>query len=387
MERNTARFVVREHAVTVLAVAAWLLCVSCLFLNRSCGAEGNTSDVGSVSVDNYVDGETQSYPIALLKGRVSCHTSEYVVVENLSSAKKTRISRVKAFRGEYKALIELTPGDNFLTISDGNAVKQLKIVYEKSAEPYFVRLVYFKSSDAVVTTDDAELSQKLRIAGMLWQTATAESFHDAGLERRTFTLEFDENDNVLVWIQHGKRKSSDYRSLTENERFRTIYQEVISGNIGTIFAKYFVMIDSVDRKSFNIEREGRTALGGGSVGMLDSSTFFTWPTSLESVATTFLDPSSIEETYLFDSAYRNYYWALTSSSLGAGLHELGHALGLEHLDDPNDYMSRGFDKFNRVFTVCEPYGDNSINYFKSEDVARWGQVNTAKLLNSPWIKK
>ena len=167
-------------------------------------------------------------------------------------------------------------------------------------------------------------------------------------------MEFDSNDNVVVWIQRGQKTADEYLALSEQERFQQIYQEIISGNAGSVFARYFVIVSLSNTGSDHGGLCERVALGGGRVGMLDASTFFSWPQTIESVAGFLTDPSPIPEVYLHDSAYRNARWALTSSSLGAGLHELGHALELDHVEAPNDFISRGFDKFNRIFTVCEP---------------------------------
>lgn len=135
----------------------------------------------------------------------------------------------------------------------------------------------------------------------------------------------------------------------------------------------------------------RVALGGGSVAALDASTLFSWPDSLVDVADAFADARAIPEDFAADSGFRRTRWALTASTLGAGLHELGHAFGLDHSPEPIDFMSRGFDRFNRIFTVVEPPDANSPNavesVFDDESAATWTSESANRLIRSRWIEK
>lgn len=135
----------------------------------------------------------------------------------------------------------------------------------------------------------------------------------------------------------------------------------------------------------------RVALGGGSVAALDASTLFSWPDSLVDVADAFADARPISEDFAADSGFRRTRWALTASTLGAGLHELGHAFGLDHSPEPTDFMSRGFDRFNRIFTVVEPPDANSPNavesVFDDESAATWTPESANRLIRSRWIEK
>lgn len=135
----------------------------------------------------------------------------------------------------------------------------------------------------------------------------------------------------------------------------------------------------------------RVALGGGSVAALDASTLFSWPDSLVDVADAFADARPISEDFAADSGFRRTRWALTASTLGAGLHELGHAFGLDHSPETTDFMSRGFDRFNRIFTVVEPPDANSPNaaetVFDDESAATWTTESANRLIRSRWIEK
>ena len=373
------------------------LAVAFALLNLSASANEEPNDLPelAVVVENYRDGETQSYPIALLEGTIVGEDSGVVVVENLSSNRRDRISRANAFEGRFKVLIELVPGENRLLLSSGAKSESLTLNYRTSSNPHFVRLVYFvdSSGDLTFPQDDSweprskDFAQKMRVAALLWQTATAESFRKAGLGRRTFTLEFDKEGNVVVWIKRGKKRVEEYLEMSEKDLFRQTRKEILADDGNSLFAKNFAMIAFARREPNNGDVRGRVALGGGGIGILDASTLFAWPDSLESVPTLFSDSSPIPQNYLRDSAYRNARWALASSSLGAGLHELGHAFDLDHSDDPCDFMSRGFDMFNRIFTPFEPGFASEDGSFSETETARWGKSSVARLLSSPWIKE
>ena len=121
--------------------------------------------------------------------------------------------------------------------------------------------------------------------------------------------------------------------------------------------------------------------------MRGQATFFSCPDEVGDAPEYFSDPSVVSSQWFRDSAYRNTRWALTSSTLGAGLHELGHAFGLSHSADPNDFMSRGFDRFNRIFTLVEPPSSLSPGgEFKDDEVVEWTSSTAPKLIRSPWIE-
>ncbi|MBR4833190.1 MAG: hypothetical protein IKU86_02500 [Thermoguttaceae bacterium] len=142
----------------------------------------------------------------------------------------------------------------------------------------------------------------------------------------------------------------------------------------------------------NASTWARVALGGGSVAALDASTLFSWPDSLVDVADAFADARAIPEDFAADSGFRRTRWALTASTLGAGLHELGHSFGLDHSTAPTDFMSRGFDRFNRIFTVVEPPDATLPNapdqaVFDDDSVATWTSESAERLIRSRWIEK
>ena len=519
-----------------------------------------TSPTEAPRIENFASGDAISYSVALLRGRAPGVERGTVVVENLSSSRATRVTRAPVVAGRFKVLVELTPGENRLTLAVGGARIDFVLTRRPDDNPRFVRLIYFVDSTGdetfatpdFWTTDEAEMAQIRRIgeneatltsvsgtsgvrnvaenrqnegvetiltsesatesaqngenasnnfrakigtAALLWQTATAERLNDAGYGRRTFSLELDDAGDPVVWVLRGEKTAAEYAALSETERFRAIYREIEASNLASEFARYFVSVafarklgetagtgtisesrksaevgeetqnkavatfeaaederiktfltistigateekgendedaaieeDKVGGETERIEGTGgiggnsaagengatgkdgavggiaergrpgstwaRVALGGGSVAALDASTLFSWPDSLVDVADAFADARPISEDFAADSGFRRTRWGLTASTLGAGLHELGHSFGLDHSPEPTDFMSRGFDRFNRIFTVVEPPDANSPNavesVFDDESAATWTPESANRLIRSRWIEK
>lgn len=476
-----------------------------------------TSPTKPIRIENFTSGEAISYSVALLRGTAPGVERGTVVVENLSSSRPTRVTRAPVVAGRFKVLVELAPGENRLTLAVGESRIDFFLTRRPDDNPRFVRLIYFVDSSGdetfatpdFWTADGAEVAQnrrneatetvltsepatenartgektsnnfraKIGTAALLWQTATAERLNDAGYGRRTFSLEFDEAGDPVVWVLRGEKTASEYAALSETERFRAIYREIEASNLASEFARYFVSVafarklgktegtetnvavdgdaknggiaqnkaittveaseegrikafltistigavdengrsgedistseDAADGETAKAGQNGavgeiaergrpgstwaRVALGGGSVAALDASTLFSWPDSLGDVADAFADARAIPEDFAADSGFRRTRWALTASTLGAGLHELGHAFGLDHSPEPTDFMSRGFDRFNRIFTVVEPPDANSPNaaesVFDDDSAATWTPESANRLIRSRWIEK
>lgn len=382
----------------VLLLTGAAVLVLCFVCRGSFGASELPASSAVFRVENYTDGEVVHYPVALLKGRVDGIEQGRVVVENLSSAAPSRIMSGGVYDGRFKVLAELVEGENRLVVAVGGVRTELQLVYRRSSNPRFVRLVFFtdaSGNDEFYTPDEWTVGRtageneqvgfvrKLQVAALLWQTATAERLYDAGYGRRTFTLETDASGEVVVWKQRGRKSSEEYCALSETERFHEICGEVFSGPAFVDGACFFVLTSLKGAGG-----QGKVALGSDNVAMLDAGSFFSWPSRLDEALDFFSDSTPVSSEYARDSAYRNVRWALTASSLGAGLHELGHAFGLKHTDDPNDFMSRGFDRFNRIFMVFEPSSALSDGGpFPDKDVVEWTKSTAPTLIRSLWIER
>ena len=87
------------------------------------------------------------------------------------------------------------------------------------------------------------------------------------------------------------------------------------------------------------------------------------------------------------NAGRSTIWGLASTTLGAVMHETGHAFGLPHTTDPLDIMTRGFDRLNRVFSLVEPPSKShgEPREFTLEEAAEFAPVSAACLKTSRWF--
>ena len=384
--------------MTVVRTLALIFALMPSLLAQDISLDSSANKVGesAISIENYADADVVRYSVVTLRGLVSNGDSGIAVVENVSSDKETRIVRANVIQGRFKALVELVPGRNDFLIGNGSLRLNFSLIYRRSFNENVVRLISFVPSDSALSNggndetlipmEDGEIVRKLVVAAKLWQTADAERLFDLGYGRRTFALETDDTGEVVVWRKRGKRLAKEYRELPPRERFNTIRREVLedSQRIGELV--FFVCFDSRAKNESDFSSKDAIALGVDSFSLLDAQRTIAWPESIAVVASSFSDSSPIPAIYLKDSAYRGTRWALTASTLGAGWHELSHAFGLKHTSDPSDVMSRGFDRFNRVFMVYEPkcaFHDGLI--VGEKDNVGWSRENAEILLRSKWI--
>ena len=137
----------------------------------------------------------------------------------------------------------------------------------------------------------------------------------------------------------------------------------------------YTRFDPVQKKVF-----AHTALGGGDLGLFGGGSLFTWPSSLQDTFRVFGDETEIDATQVHeDSAGRKTVWATASTTIGATLHEMGHAFGLPHCSDGLCIMTRGFDRLNRVFTLVEPRSKHNRDplVFAEKDAAYFAPVSAS----------
>lgn len=355
--------------------------------------------VDALEVTNYEDGTTISYPTALIYGTLENAESSEIQCENLSSQKSTRILKGSAFRGRFKVLAELVPGENELLLKSGSEEKKLKIKYQKNENPLVVRFIYMTDStgerafQTPKANDPMNVQGKLDTAAKLMQTFTAERMNDMGYGRKTFNLELDADGNVIVHFVKGKKTAEEYVQI-QNEKgdngwFFTILEEIkdefpMDKARNLVIPAYSRFIPETGKTS------GHTALGSPcGLALFGSGNIFTWPDSLNEVVSAFEDSTPIDRSkFQDDSVGRSCFWGVASTTMGAALHEIGHTLDLPHSLDREDLMLRGHDRFNRAFLTREAPSAQNPNWyeFRDDQIALWGPKNAPQLNLNPYLQ-
>lgn len=346
-----------------------------------------------ISVTNYTFGETVRYPVVLLKGFVSSPDVNEIFVINKSSTKRTRVMKGLVYKGKFKVLSELVPGENYLVLKSGSAILNFKLRYLPQTNPYYVRVIYFvdSSGDTRYQTpfldDPQDFRGKLDTIAKILQTFTAEKLYDMGFPRRTFNLELDEKGDVLVHILKGDKTKEEYWKMDGGELYgeiaREIAQKMPDPYAKNLVVPAFTYYDPGTKKLYS-----HAALGGGNQALMGGVNLFAWPNNLREVQLYFMDDTIIDTNKVFsDSVWRDTVWGCASTTIGAALHELGHTFGLPHSQDPYDIMSRGFDYFTRVFTLIEPPHARRLQpyEFNENEEAHWSPMNVEAMLANRWF--
>lgn len=370
----------RRKSLAILGLLA-------VFVLLGVGEQPASAVPANVQVVNLSSGATLRYPVALLSGTAEATDGQELKVVNTSSPRPSREFRTTVMGKRFKALMELVPGLNHLTLSLGEEQTSLDLRYELQTNRYLVRFILFTDSSGDTTyqterdPDPQDYAAKLDTAAKLMQTFTAEQLNVLGYGRKTFNLELDEDGRVRVRVVRGPQPASYYYGIPDGQLYDEISscveQQVPSALARNVVLIAFTRYDAADKRV-----KAHTALGGGNLALFGGSAMFSWPSSLQDVQRAFADETRVDASRSHDdSAGRSTYWGLASTTLGAALHEMGHCFGLPHSPDRFDIMSRGFDYLNRAFSLVEPPHAHRATPFAFPDteVARFGPVSGARL--------
>lgn len=348
---------------------------------------------------NYSDATVIRYPVLLLRGTLTNKKINSVTIinttifNNTTSKRHTRELQGLAYKGRFKVMTELVSGKNRLIVRAGESERSLTVNYRPQTNPYLVRVFYMTDNtgnteyQTPFENDTQDYRGKLDTAVKLMQTFTAEQMNDLGYGRGTFNPELDEAGRVKVRILKGEHSAEHYYKMTGHQLYNYIYG-LIDHRLPNPKAKNLV-ITAFTRFDPNQDKAmAHTALGGGSLALFGGGNLFAWPTNLAEVPKTFMDDRLIDnKKYFSDSAGRHTVWAIASTTLGAALHEMGHTFGLPHSKHPHDIMTRGMDRFNRVFTCLEPsHARRKTSYeFPEDSIACWAPASAAWLRFNRWF--
>lgn len=310
----------------------------------------------ALEVANHADGDVLCCRVALLSGTLDSD-SERIVAENLSSCESNRVTAGEAFRGRFKILVPLEPGQNRIALASESQQTRITLFYRPTTEP-LLRVIYFQARDEKTPSADeqAALCGRLATAAFLLQTAIAEKSDLFGEPGQTFAVESNDKTQVKVHFVRGAKFSADYCRMTQSTLFDEIYRE-IAVQLPFEGARQLALL-SFSRYNDALKRhEGIAASGGGNLALVGVASFDYWPETLADVYPTLTDSTGLENAR-FESAGRDTVAGAVSATLGFALHELGHAFGLA--DKPGDLapkldvMNQGFVHFGRIFLVREP---------------------------------
>lgn len=345
-------------------------------------------------VQNHKTGSTVRYPVVLLRGRINKDQRQLTIV-NPRLAESAPQIRPVVHEGRFKALVPLREGENTIVLTAADEQSTLELSYVPQTNPFYVRLVWMtdKTGNTKFATPSDDVPQdyeaRLRTAAQLMQTFTAERMHDLGFGRRTFRLERDAAGQIIVHTFAGPETAEFYYELGDsNGWWRNVYRW-LNAEHPDPFAKNIVLAAYTRKDADTGKLRGHTALGGGNLGLFGSASVFAWPRDVSTALDVFGDDTRVDGTRVHDdSAGRSTYWGLASTTIGATLHEMGHTFGLPHCKDGLGIMTRGFDRFNRVFMLAEPpSGQNrQTRYFTPEQEAYFAPISAAFLQWSRWFQ-
>jgi hypothetical protein len=351
------------------------------------------SVAGPLVVENYADGETLRYPLVLLRGTQADLAASHVVLRNSSSRLASRLMTGNAYQGRFKVLAELVPGENRLILQAGAETRDLVLNYRPQTNPYRIRAIHFTDNSGDPTYDtpfahDTDYRAKWDAALKLLQTFTADEMRRHGHGRKTFNLELDAQGQVIVHIVKARGNFAELQKMGGGETYEAA-ATAIAGQLPKGPFKDLVCVAFSRHVKETGLATAYAALGGGNTALMGGACFFTWPTGVTNIQATFMSNVPIDDRLFHaDDADRFAVWATASTTIGAGLHELGHTLTLPHTKlYPNGIMRRGGDSLNRYLGFLDPPCRRHQDYreFKSDGEPCWSDVCAAALAPSRWL--
>ena len=332
----------------------------------------------AMAVDNFKNGESIQYSAPLIIGTLPDATADSVTLINTSSKRPTREMKGLANKGKFKVLADLVPGANDLTITAGTKTTKLKLNFVPQTSKRAVRAIYYtdNTGDAKLASPDPNDKQdvvgRLGTAMLLMQSFTADRMSQHGYGRKTFNVELDAEGRPLVFIVKGHQEPNT--GYNDGSISRAIATQASRPH-----THYLVMLG---------RGCGYTAIGGNGKAIMGGDTIYTWPSSIQTAQAAFMDATPIDSgKFHVDAIGRDTYWANSSTTIGACLHEIGHSFGLPHSMDGLCIMTRGHDHFNRFFTLVEPPSKANAKpiELKDSDAARFCKVTANNLAISRYM--
>lgn len=300
----------------------------------------------------------------------------------------------------FKALVILSPGDNFLTfvhLRNGvpaTAVNlRLSYVPLLQVPPLHLAIMIAKDSPLIIDCPprkrsaissahadlDAAIS-KLRMTAYMWQALTAEDLRAKGLGRRSFRLEEEwatdtlsrdfilaaheagvtqmrstakvhliRSVKTIAELRNANLAQQNSKAKDDQGLFR-IFEAALKAHGGPFVSQARPVVAGLILDSaYSIEQNlilGHAALGchkpdGLSLGMFGSHLTYSWPRFVEEIPACLLDVAAPGDAVGNDAGECGSMWQACSVGQGAFLHEVGHAFGAPHT---TGIMARGYSR-------------------------------------------
>lgn len=342
----------------------------------------------ALEVTNFENNERVGNPLVMLRGDTGGDAKSPFSVCNISSKKESRKMEGLVSNGRFKAFAELVPGKNVLELSHGGDKRHFNLDYTPQSNPYKVRAVFYTDSSGD-TTYESQLDEaqdykaKWDAALKLLQCYTAEWMHRNGHGRRTFNLELDQNGEVVVNIIQASRGFDELQAVDGNQAFQMVYRDIHQQlpEDGDRY-KNLVQVAWSRHNHKTGQASGYAALGGGGVALMGGACFYTWPSGVKNIQKTFMSEVLIDSKK-FHADGGDAIFKTAGNTLGASLHELGHAFGLPHTNPKvglgNAVMFYGY-QMNRYATFADPpWGGNGNKWSTFDEKKEFESIYLSKV--------
>lgn len=363
--------------------------------------------ISKFKITNLEDGEILHQVCVIIAGESPdlgyAEETNFVSVSSTDdvSLEKEKLQNWPVFKGNWKALVMLSPGQNRLTFNVhhvGGISDTLKmtVTYQPLLQLPPLHLAILVAKDSPLLMDcppakygaistahssiDAAIS-KLRMSAYMWQALTAEDMRQKGLGRRSFRLEEEWTTKTTIKQGHPSmvpNEGSRYmgciakvhiirseKTVADLRDFHVAQQNLAARNRDALH-EYFetalkahgppfdsscrpVVAGMILDSHYDIEHNlilGHAALGchkpdGISLGVFGSHLVYSWPRFMEEIPACLMDLTAPGDTVGNDNNECDTMRGACFVGQGAFLHEVGHAFGAAHT---TGIMARGYSK-------------------------------------------
>ena len=308
----------------------------------------------TVQFSNLVDGQVLRYSMVMIDG-----TFDGGATLTITAAPVTAGVSFTKYGTRFRCLVDLRPGTNTLTVTDGNGPVALNLVFTPpTATDYRFKVWYVVPSDEANSPVDPDWLVHFSLQTKLMQSWMAEDQMRAGNGRLTFYPELDAASNVSV----EKLVVSQTRAQAT---------AIGSGMYGEVFNQIPAAYKNGLHKNLAFSSVAFNALGSGDLCYVGA------------YSTTGFHPASATEmmTKLLSTQLGNDNALTYSTYCGVTLHETIHCLhNIWHDTSPYHIMGGGGYDISQYFTLTysesntAPHGESSAGTLgKQRDIAAWNR--------------